>query len=297
MISTLKIYVLKEHVEEFACWQGKLNAEIAGYPGFISLEILSQSENKDMCLWMVVDRFKSEAEESSWRASKAYQELRESLVPIALSIEEKVIEFGQTGSNITEVIITRINEKSEADYREWISKLHLAESKFPGFKGVIVQSPHENRGNNWITLLQFDTPAHLDNWINSPERTKILEEGKNVIVSLESHRVISPFAGWFSNIAGIGTVMPVWKQTMIVLLVLFPIIKLEERFLSPYLMDFNSSLAVFLGSALSVSLISWPLMPLAIKGLSWWLTNSERSVLGTVFILVLYLIEISVFWM
>lgn len=301
-IATVQVRILPEHKPAFIDWQAKLNALIASFPGFVSLEILSPTgSGKDA--WVIVQRFYDERCAQAWSQSPEYLDLSETLKSFTDDhrLEEKVLGDSFPQNAVTEVFITQVSPDKELLYREWISKIHHVEAKFPGFKGVYVQSPAQIQGSNWITFLQFDTPENLDHWLNSPERKAILDESKALIASLESHRVITPYAGWFSSIAKTGKMPSVTKQTMLILLVLFPIVMLELKFLMPYLKGLDISLGTFISNAISVTLISWPMMPLAIKFLKWWLSpideNDTRiTVLGTILVLVLYLIEIAIFW-
>jgi antibiotic biosynthesis monooxygenase (ABM) superfamily enzyme len=300
-IGTLRALVKPECQIVFVDWQAKLNAAVASFPGFISLEILSSHEKKNE--WMIVQRFNNEASLAGWRKSTHYKELIEDLqklvVPFGITEEQAGASSIQTG--ITEVFVTEVNPDKVKAYRDWIAKIHQAEAKFPGFRGTYVQSPEVGQGKNWITLLQFDTPENLDHWLNSPERQQVIKESESLIESLERHRVISPYAGWFASIAKVGQIPAAWKQGMIVLLVLFPIVMLEMKYLNPLLKGLNSSLGTFIGNTLSVALVTWPLVPYAIKGLRWWLTpegpnKTLATILGTLFVIGLYLIEIAVFW-
>lgn len=298
---TTKVRILPEQAAPFATWQSDLNVQIASFPGFVSLEILSLNPSADE--WTLVERFHTEEQAALWHDSQPYHELINRLR--ALTHDEKDIQeiHELQKGGVTEVIVTHIPPHQEKAYRNWIGKIHAAEAKFPGFKGVFVQSPTSDHDNEWITLLQFDTAAHLDHWLESKERQKILKEGKGMITSLQTHQVTSSYAGWFSSLAPYGALPSVWKQSMIVLLVLFPVVVLEMKYLSPLLTSTNPSLAIFLSNALGVTLLAWPLVPLAITCLSWWLNPRASSkgkrlaltVVGTGVVLVLYVIEIVLF--
>lgn len=199
---------------------------------------------------------------------------------------------------VTEVFVTEVDESHEALYREWIHKIHEAEVRFPGFKGMYVQAPH-GKERAWITFLHFDTAENLDRWINSNERKAILAEASTMIRTLERHRLASPFGGWFKTLASKGP--PAWKQGLIVLLVLYPIVMLEIKYLNPHLVDLNKALGVFIGNFISVALVTWPLVPLAIYFFKDWLAPSEENpkkanFLGTLVILALFALEILLFW-
>lgn len=93
------------------------------------------------------------------------------------------------------------------------------------------------------------------------------------------------------------TAAPIWKQSMLVLLALFPAVMLETLFLFPHLTFFNPVLAHFFGVVMIVCAISWALMPLTLYLLGWWLNpnTARQHYSGFFIILSLYLIEICFF--
>jgi uncharacterized protein len=300
-----KVDIRPEVQNAFADWQAKLNGCIVAFAGFLSLEILAplvlnQPE------WVIIQRFHHPDQMKAWRQSKEHQELINELRPLvkhekAHAIQETEIEAEQLASGgVTEVFVTQIDSIKDQAFREWLAKIHRVEAKFPGFRGVYTQAPSVGHGKQWITLLQFDTPKNLDYWLSSVERQQVLNESTGCIVSLENHRIISPYAGWFSSLLKKGELPAVWKQTMLVLLVLFPVVMLELKFFSLLTSYLGLSLATFISNAVSVTLIAWPLMPLAIWFLGWWLSpeNNKRSktIQGTLLVIGFYLIEIIVFW-
>jgi uncharacterized protein len=300
-ILTISIQPRPEVKSAFWDWQSNLNANVAAFPGFVSLDIFLANAAQDE--WMIVQRFHNAEDLRTWRASTEYQELMAELQAFAISnsLQEAESTVENLKGGITEVFITKVSPQKESEYRTWTAKIHQIEAKFPGFKGVYVQSPSTNQGGNWITLLQFDTPEHLDQWLISPERQELLKQGNALIDSIESHRMISPYAGWFTSATREGKAPAAWKQTMIVLLVLFPIVMLEFKYLSPWTKNLNLSLGTFIGNAISVSLVSWPLVPIAIWCLGWWLNPPPNkkflfNAIGTLIVLLLYLIEIAFFW-
>jgi uncharacterized protein len=301
-INTLKAKIRPQVSDAFVDWQAKFHAEIAAYPGFVSLEIISpvgSLQNE----WVIVQRFLDAERAASWRESTKYQNLLKELqtYTVANGIQQAKPDLSTLQSGATEVFVTQVSPDKEVEYRKWIAKIHQVEAKFPGFRGVYVQSPHKGQSQNWITILQFNSLENLDLWLSSSERQEVLKESIPLIASLESHRVVSPYLGWFAPIVKGEGIVPVWKQTMIVLLVLFPLVMLQFKFLRPWTLGLNISLATFIANAVSVILISWPMMPIALYGLGWWLspqgeTRTKATIIGTVVVLALYAIEVAVFW-
>jgi len=91
-------------------------------------------------------------------------------------------------------------------------------------------------------------------------------------------------------------IAPNWKQAMLVLLALFPLVMLETLYLYPYLGSYNPVFTRFLGVVIIVCSLSWIGMPITLY-FNWWLNpNSvKRGYLGLFIILSLYLIEIFLF--
>lgn len=301
-IITINAKVRPESKDAFIDWQSELNALIAAFPGFVSLEILAPAD-PSQAEWAIVQRFCDNNSASLWCASAHHKELLKTLTGLAIEDGVKEVVVGESGlkGGVTEVFVTQVNKEKQGAFREWIAKIHHVEAKFPGFRGVYVQSPTQAQGKNWITFLQFDTPENLDRWLVSKEREEVLRESKSLIASIESQRVISSYAGWFSSLEKLGGIPPAWKQTMVVLLVLFPIVMLELKFLTPVTESLNSSLATFISNALSVTLISWPMMPIAVYLLGWWLVpqgnNSFRTTIaGAFLVFALYALEVAILW-
>ena len=298
------ICVRQEAREAFFEWQRKLHEKILTYAGFASLEIISPSENAPSD-WIIIQSFYDRSSLSAWRQSHDRQNLLDQLKPFLKQdnplIKEVDLNPDIQKGQVVEVFITQVSADQVEAYREWIGKIHEAETKFTGFEKVYVQAPKNEKNGSWITLLQFDSPENLDRWLASPERQKILAEAKLIIKSLESHRVTSSFSGWFQEYSQLSSIPPVWKQTMLVLLVLFPVVMLELRFLNPLMEGLNTSLKTFIGNAISVTLVSWPLMPIAIYFLKWWLNppSIDRfrcDLKGFFVVVLLFLTEIAILW-
>lgn len=285
-----EVKIKRASLDELSLWQAKFNEIISSQKGFVSLEILNRDMN-----WCFVQRFASNQALNDWKTSETYKKLILELDPYVIDIQAKV---DPELKEVTEVFITQVNPDKVDSFKNWIGRIHQIESLFPGFKGVYVQSPQKSSHKNWITLLRFDNAKNLNYWLDSRERKEILKDSESIVDSLENHTIASPYSGWFNSIIHKGDVISPTKQTMLVLLVLFPIVVFEMKYLNPYLVNLNPTLATFIGNAISVSLITWPFMPFAIKGLNWWITAAKKwtHYLGFAVVIGLYLLEIALLW-
>lgn len=296
----LRINVLPEAKADFLNWQSKLRAQTSQAPGFLSLEILSPfSSQSDACLLNL--RFISKKDLDLWLHSPSYTKLLKELIDrniinnsLAIS-REKIFPYA---NEVTEVYVTFVNDNNLLKFHEWHEKIHQIESSFPGFQKVYIQAPDKTKKEGaWITLLQFDTLKNLEQWLNSPQRAEILKESEEFITSKERHQLLSPFGGWF-NTNSLTHNPPSWKQTMMILAVLYPIVMIERLYLETHLSFFEPSVKTFIENVICVTLLAWPMLPFAIYMLKWWLNvkfNPKKDLWGIGVLLLVYAIEILVF--
>ena len=68
----------------------------------------------------------------------------------------------------------------------------------PGFVGCAVQEPIAGVQDNWVTLLSFDSPEHLDASLDSDRRAGLVRKAEGVVDADEVRRNLSATA-WQSG--------------------------------------------------------------------------------------------------
>jgi len=158
--------------------------------------------------------------------------------------------------------------------------------------------------NDWLAILRFDTDANLEAWLASPERHKLLEEATPFTEEFHARIARTGFDQWFSLGAGERGSPPAWKQNMLVLLMLYPVVFLFGVFVQTPLLTRRAGLpfaiALFIGNVASVLLLSY-LLPWTSNRFSWWLQpagpNPGRSELGgAVLVVAIYGLMVFAFW-
>lgn len=72
-------------------------------------------------------------------------------------------------------------------------------------------------------MFRYDSREHLDEWLESEARVKLLEEGKDYFAAYDVRKIRSAFGAWFRfDREAAGGIPPNWKQAMTVLLALYP---------------------------------------------------------------------------
>jgi uncharacterized protein len=275
----------------------------AGVPGFISAEVSAPTE-PDNPEWSVIQHFRTAEQMNTWRNSRENRTLFEQARQfVASSDPDALREEPETalwmGNVVTEVVTTYVKPGKEHEYKDWACKVHSAEAQFPGYRGGFLQPPATSKQHHWATLVRFATPEQLDVWLNSRVRQDLLREHEQLISSWEQHRLPGAFAGWFPTDPATGNSPKGWKQALLIVLMLFPIVMLETKYLNPLIAGLNLSFGTFIGNVISVFALTWPFMPLIVWMMNWWLSperDAPRWVtpVGTALLFVLYAVEISV---
>jgi antibiotic biosynthesis monooxygenase (ABM) superfamily enzyme len=286
--------------EPFAAWQSRFTHTATKAAGFLALDIAPAFAGSYD--WRIIQRFRSPEALEGWRTSvlraHLFAELAPMRDPAAAAFDDETVHSLDPLSCVTEVIMTVVEPGKEGVFRAWAETIQANQSTFPGYMGTLVQAPVSDEMQYWTTLVRFSTPAQLDAWLGCPARKQLLEQVEPHIARWKSYRMASPFAGWFPET---GKRSPAaWKQSALVLLVLFPVVMLEIKFLSPLLAGRHVAIATFIANAISVSLVSWPLMKIAVLCMGWWLRPSpvrrwRREALGACTMLTLYIIELAIF--
>ncbi len=299
----VKIRLRPDAKAEFSAWHAKMTTAPTGTPGFVSTEVKGPTAPGDD-EWTVIQHFRNADQMNAWRVSERNRRLLEEAKafvdqsnPAALREEPSIDDASY--SVVTEVVTTYVKPGKEREYQDWAEKIHGAEAQAPGYRGGFLQPPASNDQHYWTTLVRFATPEQLDHWMNSDVRRDLLREHELLVKSWEHHRLPSSFAGWFPPDPASGESPSNWKQSMLVVLMLFPIVMLELRFLSPLISGLNASEGTFIGNVISVVLLAWPFMPLIVAAMNWWLLprkDAPRWVTpaGVVLLIALYAVEIAV---
>ncbi len=291
---------------KFDAWKVHHDTALGKARGFIGSDIIppkTPGSNE----WTIILNFQSHEDLVAWQQSPDRAALIAEGAPFFEDGQiTEVVQSSdgkeESGSNVTEVIFSKIKAGMEDTYREWTVRIQAAQAKYPGYRGMFLQPPAE-KGGLWTTIIRFDTVGQLEAWMNAPERKKLLAESKAFIEHEQLTRLATSFPGWVPIDPVTGKGPPDWKTAMLVLLGLFPVVMLELRFLSPILtkLGLHASLATFIGNSLSVAATSFITMPLFVRWFGWWLFLKEGqgrhvTLKGIAVLAVLFAVEVLVLW-
>lgn len=290
--------------DAFAAWQLRYSTSISQSAGFISSDTTPPRKPGDP--WIITVNFESGQHIAGRQKTAEHLEIVGSVAPLLTTgkLEERIItdaEQSVPGAEVTEVIFSKVRAGMADKYRDWAGRIQAAQAKYPGYRGMYLQPPAGGKDGHWTSILRYESAAHLEAWMNAPERQSLLEETKDFIESEDLMRIGTAFPGWVPLDPATGEAPPNWKAAMLVLLGLFPIVMLEMKFLSPVLTGWgiHASLDTFIGNCISVALTSFATMPFFVRWFGWWLfpkNDAAATTKGIGLLAILFATEIIVLW-
>jgi uncharacterized protein len=299
--------VRPENDDAFARWQEETSVVVATSPGFIKQTVMPPSPPAQVD-WVILQRFASTEAAVAWLRSDERLQRMQGAGPMLVGRDDiHIVNDGGSGvlpSPVSAVISTRIKPGQESPYRAWEQRIAAAQSKAPGFQGYRFEPPVPGVQEDWLAIVRFDTEANLQAWLDSPERQKLLREASAFTEEFHARIARTGFDQWF-RIAAAGAAAPAaWKQNMLVLMLLYPVVFLFGAFVqTPFLgarAGLPFAIALFIGNVASVLLLNY-LVPWTSTRFTWWLqpagSNARRIELaGTALLVALYGLMMLAFW-
>lgn len=193
-------------------------------------------------------------------------------------------------------------------FRKWHHTLMQSAKRFPGYIRTDSCLPLQcvDGVMKWYSIVHFDTPDHLNDWLNSRDRATLVESGHNIFDNYKFKSFTTGLEGWFSSAAGqerssLGT--PPWKQVMSVVLGLYPLVMIQTKILPTlgFLQSWSPAFVTLISNFVVSSLLTWIVMPQISNALRFWLqpafrlSNPKTDWLGSAIVLLTLGVMVMIF--
>lgn len=295
-----RMNVRSDREKEFTAWQARYQETVTSFPGLLAAEL--GAPGRGSAIWTTNLTFESDEFLVNWLNSPERAELLSEISPLTMS--GMTTRFsGEKGAELgaTEAFFTRVREDRITEFQEWQAQIHQEQAQFPGYLGMVFQPPVKGQ-EEWVTLVRFDNTEHLEAWLSSEQRKRLIGKLEELVEEIRQCRVTSSYPGWLPTAPAGSEPPPNWKVTMLVILGLFPIVMFQVRFFNPWLAaNLPNSPGTLLANILSAILISYVTMPAGIYLFGWWLYPDKEkarsiSIKGTVILIACYLAEMLLMW-
>lgn len=256
-------------------WQKEVTDAASRYPGFRAVEV--KRPNDIQPDWVVAYKFDSVPHVQNWLNSRTRQDLLDRAGDLfdGPATQQVLSQDSEISDPLVTVMVTnRVAEGQVEAFLDWRRRMAEAESRYPGFRGSEVFRPIDGVQDEWTTVYRFDTAEHLDAWLTSADRRRMLAEGGFGDFALRT--IDQSFGNWFA-FDGRGAAPPSnFKTSIAVWLGLYPTVVLLTLLTAPLGLPFW--LAMLTGNLLSSLVMSYLTMPYyGTRILGWWLNPSPSA--------------------
>lgn len=283
-------------------WQEDVNQAVAAFAGYIGNDVVASADADE---WTVIYRFDSKPHLVSWLASPE----REAVLGLGADLfdgpaSQHVLVRDDDAELVTVVVSHPVDPADEDAFLAWQERVTDAERKFAGFRGAELFRPVPGVQDEWTALYRYDSDEHVNAWLESAERRRLLEEGRR-FKDFRLHRISSPFGSWFAQPGGDeeGGGPAQWKTALSVLVGLYPTVVLLTLVISRLWKNSELWASLLVGNILSVSLLTWVVMPIVTRALRFWLepeggrAGARVNAMGALVSVVFLALAALVFWL
>lgn len=136
--------------------------------------------------------------------------------------------------SVTLLIQHQVRADARADYEAWLKDIAQAARAFPGHQGVSIIRPHA-AGAPYAALLRFDSPEHLNGWIESPLRRRFIERAEPWLLSEQASEIQTGLEYWFTPPSVAPLHAKPFKQFLVTLSAIYPLTQIVPWLLQPVL--------------------------------------------------------------
>jgi antibiotic biosynthesis monooxygenase (ABM) superfamily enzyme len=175
---------------------------------------------------------------------------------------------------VTSVIQHRVHAGATTPYETWLQEIVPAAQRFPGHQGVNIIRPAGGT-DVYTIVLHFDTLEHLQGWLGSETRQRLIAAIEPLLASGECVDIKTGLEFWFTPPTPAQPHPPPYKQFLLTLSVIFPLTVLVPWALQP-LFQIVPALGLpvvrnLVISALIVGLVTYAIMPRYTRLMAGWL--------------------------
>lgn len=291
--------VPEERAADFVRLQERTSAAMAKIPGFLGKELIRPREGLQED-WVAIFRFISTASLRQWMTSADRREMMRELEECTGGPSSLQVVAGDNEETppVAVIFSHQVRAGCEDAFRGWRDGMLRAIARAPGFLGVDVFDRREGVQDQWVHIIRFDSPASLERWMSSPERQRQLARLPDVVEHYTSQPLASGLGMWFhfdDTPGGALSDPPRWKQILVVTLALYPTVMLLTVLLEPLLKHLPFPIHLLIANLISVTLLSWPVMPWLNRRFAWWLRGGGSDAAGGMIIAALLAALVTIF--
>jgi antibiotic biosynthesis monooxygenase (ABM) superfamily enzyme len=188
---------------------------------------------------------------------------------------DKVAENFSDIEGATVVITHRVREGKHADYESWSNEIAPLCKASPGNLDWHIVRPISGLTGTYTIIIRFDTRAHLQYWMESSTRSRLIEKVQPLLVTGDDFFISSGLDFWFTPERAKAKVPVRWKQSIVTWSAIYPLVLGVPIIIAPvlHLLHFpdNHFITTFVVTGVIVFLMVYWIMPRYTRFIQRWL--------------------------
>ena len=137
---------------------------------------------------------------------------------------DKVTENFSDIEGATVVITHRVREGKHADYESWSNEIAPLCKASPGTLDWHIVRPISGLTGTYTIIIRFDTRAHLQYWMESSTRSRLIDKVQPLLVTGDDFFISSGLDFWFTPERAKAKVPVRWKQSIVTWSAIYPLV-------------------------------------------------------------------------
>lgn len=249
----------------------KLMAAARQHVGFLGSEIFPPIPGVQDA-YVVLYRFNNAENLRHWLKAAERDALFHQIAPLLLQppFEFFLAHRSRTPGSASSVFAYRLKPGAAEKFREWRLRILEESRKWPGFLGTEAFDTLDSEQPEFVVVVRFSSREHLNAWMHSKVRAEFMKEVPAYVERYRLRRIGTGFEGWFNTSDDTSPPVP-WRQGMVVLAALFPVI-MTLRHLLGFLFKIMPMPAAFLVLlTIDVTILTYFIMPHFSRMMGFWL--------------------------
>jgi uncharacterized protein len=293
--------IAEDGCTRYIAWQKKIEQMLASQPGFAEQCVFPPKPPAQVD-WIVIWRFHTLEHARGWLATGQLASTLQEVKELFLGKDDIFLrtDVKDTAHHVSALITCQVDPSNEGAFLEWEREVFRAESAAPGFIGHRLDRPVPGIEEHWVIVLSFDSDANLTKWLESPKRAELLEAGSRFQSDVTVRKGVFGFGFWGREEEPAPPLV-VFKNNLVVLLVLYPIVYLWGYLVGDPLLGALGVpfwLALFIGNLFSTQVLGWWAVPWAFERFDTWLSpecSSRRNAIGFAVMLALFGLSMALY--
>jgi len=131
---------------------------------------------------------------------------------------------GSNGEQGATVVIThRVREGQQDQYESWLNEIGPLCRSYPGHLDWQIIRPIAGLTGTYTVVIRFDTREHLENWMGSPDRKRLIRKIRSTLAMDDDFFVSSGLDFSFVPDGAKAQVPVRWKQFLITWSAIYPL--------------------------------------------------------------------------